>query len=78
VKEPPNFVRKYYLIAVINLQIPMTKYLGFQYIITYGTVLFVRKYYLIAVINLQIPMTKYLGFQYIITYGTVLQSLVHK
>jgi len=31
VKELPNFMRKYCLIAVINLQIQMTEYLSFQY-----------------------------------------------
>jgi len=39
VKELPNFMRKCYLIAelllIINLQIPMTKYLGFQYSVNY-------------------------------------------
>ena len=35
VKKLPNFMRKYYLITVINLQMPMRKYLGFQYSVAY-------------------------------------------
>ena len=35
VKELPNFVRKYLTTGVINVQIPMTKYLGFQYSVKY-------------------------------------------
>jgi len=32
VKELPNFMRKYYLIAeLLIFKLPMTKYLGFQY-----------------------------------------------
>jgi len=36
VKELPNFVRKILFDSgVINIQIPMTKYLGFQYSVAY-------------------------------------------